>query len=148
MTATAHALVAGAIASSVSNPALGISLSLISHPLLDMIPHWDAAFGWRLKTKKRLFLESSADFMIGVGLSYLIFGQYINFWYFLACVLVSLGPDLVEIPYWFFKWNFPPFSWVYQFQHHIQGRAKLPWGILTQVVMIGAIILMLQSFKV
>ena len=148
MTATAHALVAGAIASSVSNPTIGMSLSLISHPLLDMIPHWDAAVGWRLKTKKRLFLESSADFIIGFGLSYLIFGQHINLWYFLACVLISEGPDLMEIPYWFFKWNFPPFSWAYQFQHHIQGRAKLPWGIVTQVVMIGAIILMLQSFKV
>ena len=42
MTATAHALVGGALAAAIKDPVLGISLSLLSHPFLDMIPHGDA----------------------------------------------------------------------------------------------------------
>jgi membrane-bound metal-dependent hydrolase YbcI (DUF457 family) len=54
MTATAHALIGGAIAASIPNPALGLPLAAISHPLVDMIPHWDFGLGWR-KKKKVLF---------------------------------------------------------------------------------------------
>ena len=148
MTATAHALVGGAIAYSVQNPALGIPLSLLSHPVLDIIPHWDFGWGWRKKTKLKLFCEASLDLTIGIVASYAIFGQFINIYYFLACVLGSILWDLLEIPYWFFNWRFFPFSTLHSIQHHIQGRAKLPWGILTQVVTVGIFIIILQSFRV
>lgn len=148
MTATAHALVGGAIAYSVQNPALGIPLSLLSHPVLDMIPHWDFGWGWRKKTKLKLFCEASLDLTVGIVASYAVFGQFINIYYFLACVLGSILWDLLEIPYWFFNWRFFPFSTLHSIQHHIQGRAKLPWGILTQVVTVGIFIIILQSFRV
>ena len=148
MTATAHALVGGAIAYSVQNPALGIPLSLLSHPVLDMIPHWDFGWGWRKKTKLKLFCEASIDLTVGIVASYAVFGQFINIYYFLACVLGSILWDLLEIPYWFFNWRFFPFSTLHSIQHHIQGRAKLPWGILTQVVTVGIFIIILQSFRV
>ena len=144
MTATAHALVGGAIAYSVQNPALGIPLSLLSHPVLDMIPHWDFGWGWRKKTKLKLFCEASLDLTVGIVASYAVFGQFINIYYFLACVLGSILWDLLEIPYW----RFFPFSTLHSIQHHIQGRAKLPWGILTQVVTVGIFIIILQSFRV
>jgi len=148
MTATAHALVGGAIAYSVQNPALGIPLSLLSHPVLDMIPHWDFGWGWRKKTKLKLFCEASLDLTVGIVASYAVFGQFINIYYFLACVLGSILWDLLEIPYWFFNWRFFPFSTLHSIQHHIQGRAKLPWGILTQVITVGIFIIILQSFRV
>ena len=75
MTATAHALIGGAIAASTSeNPALGISLAAISHPLLDMIPHWDFGLGWRNKSKLRLFLQAFGDLLFGIIITFLIFG--------------------------------------------------------------------------
>lgn len=148
MTATAHALVGGAFAYSLQNPALGITLSFLSHPLLDMIPHWDFGWGWRKKTKLKLFCEASLDLTLGVIVSYALFGQYTNFYYFGLCVFASVLWDLVEIPYWFFNWRFAPFSTIYAIQHHIQGRAKLPWGILTQVVTVGIFIVILQNLKI
>ena len=148
MTATAHALVGGAIAYAVPNPVIGISLAFISHPLLDMIPHWDAGWGWRSKTKKRLFTEAVIDCILGLGLAFLLFGGTTPFWYLLACIFASEALDLMEIPYWFFRWDFPPFSWIYKFQHNIQGKAKLPWGVLTQVVTVGLIIFLLTSVSV
>ncbi len=148
MTATAHALVGGVVASSVQNPALGIALSAISHPLLDLVPHWDFGINWRKKPKTKLFLEAVGDLAFGVTLSYFLFGQNVNFWYFLACIFVSEVWDMLEAPYWFLKWRFPPLSWVYQIQSRMQGRAKLPWGIITQVVAIFVIVYIFQSLSI
>lgn len=144
MTATAHALVGGAIAASIQNPALGITLAAASHPLLDMVPHWDFGWGWRKKTKTKLFIQASLDLITGFIISYFIFGQNVNFWYFSLCVLASEIWDILEAPYWFFGWKFPPFGWIYKIQSSMQGKIKLPWGILTQA---AAVILIFLLFK-
>lgn len=146
MTATAHALVGGAIAASIPNPLIGISLSVASHPLLDMIPHWDFGRGWRQKTKLLLLAEASIDLAVGFILAYFIFAPFIqNIWYFLACVLAAEIFDLAQIPYWFLKWNFPPFSWIYKLQSKMQGKANLPWGIVTQIASVLTIMIALKS---
>jgi hypothetical protein len=146
MTATAHALVGGAIAASVNNPALGLTLACISHPLLDMIPHWDLGIGWRKKNKVTLFLESFLDLMLGVFLAYLLFGANVNLVYFLSCIFFSEIWDILMMPYLLFKWNFPPFSTAYNLQHKIQGKAKLPFGILTQAISVVGVVLILRAF--
>lgn len=144
MTATAHALVGGAIAASISNPYLGITLSAASHPIIDLIPHWDAGCDWRKKTKLRLFIECSIDLSTGLILSYLLFGQHVNPYYFFSCILASIIWDLLETPYWFLKWDFAPFSWVYKIQHHLHRKATLPWGVLTQVATVVTLVIFLR----
>lgn len=145
MTATAHALIGGAIASSVQNPALGLPLAAISHPLTDLIPHWDFGFNWRTKPKLRLFSECIIDLCVGFVLAYLFFGQQTEFWYFATAIFVAEVWDIIEAPYWFFKWDFPPFSWIYEIQHRLQIKAQLPWGIITQVVTVAVVILIFQT---
>lgn len=145
MTATAHALVGGAIAASVPNPALGISLALVSHPILDMIPHWDFGLGWRNKSKTLFMAEGFFDLGVGLVSSYLIFGIHINLAYFLSVVLASLIFDLLIVPYWFFNWHIPPFSWAYKIQSQINAKAKLPWGILTQAFAVMGFVLVLRN---
>lgn len=144
MTATTHALVGGIIATTVPNPALGLTLALVSHPLLDIIPHWDFGWGWRNKSKFTLLAESSLDLIFGVVVSFVLFGQHIPLWYFLAAIFLSESWDLLEAPYWFFKWKFFPFGLIYKFQSNLQGKLKLPGGILTQVVSVVGIFLILQ----
>lgn len=145
MTATAHALVGGAIASATTqNPSLGLSLAFISHPLLDLIPHWDFGIGWREKTKIRLFVECSLDCGVGISLAYFIFGQNINLWYFLAVLFVSESWDIAEAPYWFLNWKFSPFSTIYRIMSKLQNKMILPWGIVTQVVTVVIFILLFQ----
>lgn len=146
MTATAHALVGGAIAASITNPALGLSLAFISHPLLDMIPHWDFASGWRLKNKVTLFLESILDLSLGILLAFVFFGRNIDPIYFISCIFFSEIWDILMAPYIIFNWKFPPFSTFYKLQHAIQGRAKLPLGIITQAVSVTGIVLVLRAF--
>jgi hypothetical protein len=144
MTATAHCIIGGAIAATFQDPLIGITLSTISHPLLDTVPHWDVGWGWREKSKLRLFAEGGADLGLGLGLAYVMFGQMVDPIYLFACLFASVSWDLAEIPYWFWKWQFPPFGWIYKFQSRIQGKAALPWGILTQV---GTVAIFLVIFK-
>lgn len=147
MTATAHALVGGSIAASISNPALAFPLASISHPILDMIPHWDLGLGWRGKNKLTLFAESVLDLIVGIVLAYFIFGRNVDPLYFLSCIFFSEIWDILMMPYLLFDWKFPPFSTAYEFQHKIQKHAKLtllPWGILTQAATVTGVVLILR----
>ena len=146
MTATAHALVGGAIAVSIQNPAIGLPLAAASHPFIDMIPHWDFGFGWRKKGKFLLFIQSGLDFSAGILLTYLIFGQFVDFSYLMAAVFLSESWDLLMMPRLLFNWNFPPFSTFYNVQHKFNTKAKLPWGIINQAVTVISIILVLRIF--
>lgn len=142
MTATAHALIGGAIAVSTNtNPALGLTLSALSHPLVDLIPHWDFGIGWRKKTKVSLFMQSIADLIIGVVLAFLLFGKTTDPIYLLACILMSESWDILQMPYLLFNWKFPPFSTFYHFGHSTNGKAKMPWGIVTQAATVSGLIL-------
>lgn len=141
MTATAHAIIGGAIAAAVPNPTIGISLAAISHPIVDLIPHWDFGFGWKKKTKKLLFLQSFGDLIFGVGVTYLIFGGSVNNIYLFACIFMSLSWDFLQAPYWLLNWKFFPFSTFYHFGHQTNGKAKIPWGILTQAATVSGLLL-------
>lgn len=147
MTATAHALVGGAIAASVSNPALALPLASISHPILDMIPHWDLGVGWRRKNKVTLLVESALDLIFGLVLAWLLFGKNVDSLYLLTCIFFSEIWDFLMMPFLLFGWNFPPFSTAYQWQHKIQNNIKLPWGILTQAVAVYGIVLALRVIR-
>lgn len=140
MTATAHALVGGALAASISNPALGIGLAAISHPLLDLIPHWDFGTNWRKKTKLKLFVESVFDLSLGVGLTYLLFLPRVDFWYLTLAIFAAEFWDMMEVPYWFLKWKFPPFSTIYNIQSKMQNKLDLPWGLVLQILVVGIVI--------
>ncbi len=145
MTLTAHALVGGAIAVSISNPVVGITLATFSHVLLDMIPHWDEGRGWRQKSKVRLFSESLFDLSLGFGLAYFFFGQFVdNFWYFFMCVFASQALDFLQGPYLILNWKVAPFTWCYKIQSKMQGRAGLPWGIVSQFATVLLIVWLLR----
>lgn len=144
MTATAHALIGGAIAASVPDPIIGISLAAVSHPVADMVPHWDFGWGWKKKSKVLLFTQSLFDLSLGVGLTFLLFGRTTNHLYLFLAIFMSESWDILQAPYWLFNWKFFPFSAFYNFQHQINGKAKLPWGILTQAVTVTGVVLALR----
>lgn len=148
MTATAHALIGGAIAASTgNNPALGISLSAISHPIVDMIPHWDFGLGWKKKNKILLFLQASGDLIFGVVITFLIFGKLTNPFYLLICIFMSESWDIMQMPYLLFNWKFFPFNIFYKFGHQTNCKAKMPWGILTQIGTVSGLMLALRLIR-
>ncbi|MBI4038149.1 hypothetical protein HY387_00645 [Candidatus Daviesbacteria bacterium] len=145
MTATAHALVGGAIAASISNPVIGLPLAALSHPLMDMTPHWDFGCGWRKKNKIILFGQSCFDVALGLFLTYLFFGRSVDLTYLAAAVFISEAWDLLMVPY-LFGLKFLPFSAFYNVQSAINVNIKLPWGILTQVATVVVTVLLLKVF--
>lgn len=146
MTATAHALVGGVIAAALpNNPVLGITLSALSHPILDMVPHWDFGRGWKQKSRTLLFFQASADLIFGIVVTFIFFGKTTNNLYLLLSILISESWDIIQVPYWLLGWKFFPFSAFYNFQHLINKSIKAPWGIVTQAVTITGIFLVLRT---
>ncbi len=145
MTATAHALIGGAIAASTpQNPALGITLAAASHPILDMIPHWDFGAGWKKKNKLLLFFQAAFDLIFGIAVTFLFFGKSVGSLYLIMAIFMSLSWDFLQAPYWLLGWKFPPFSTFYNVSHQINSKAKLPWGILTQAATVTGLLILLR----
>ena len=145
MTATAHALVGGMIASALPhNPSLGITLAALSHPILDMIPHWDFGLGWKKKNKALLFFQATGDLIFGIVVTFLFFGKTVDPLYLILCILISESWDILQMPYLLWGWKYP-FSYFYEFGHSVDGKANLPWGIITQIASVGGVALALRT---
>lgn len=145
MTATAHAIIGTIIAAEVSNPLIAIPLSFLSHVPLDMVPHWDTGTERRKKSMRRLFIDTAIDLALGFILSYLIvffLFPKTNYSYVFLMIISSQGLDWLTAPYYFFNVHIPPFSWIYKFQKMFNSDLGKPWGIISQVVVIGSILLL------
>lgn len=140
MTATAHALIGASIAAKVANPLVGIPLAIISHFIADLIPHWDAGTNHKQKSALRLKVEAALDVILGFALAFLIFRSLVNPQYLFAMIIAAQLPDWIEAPATMFKINVPPFSWLAWLGHKLQSRMQLPWGLVTQVVVVGVLI--------
>ncbi|MCR4324362.1 MAG: hypothetical protein NUV69_01605 [Candidatus Curtissbacteria bacterium] len=141
MTATAHALIGASLAVKFVNPYVGIPLAIISHFLADLVPHWDAGTNRRKKTIMRLRMEATVDVLLGFVLVFLIFGRMVEPVYLFVMVIAAQLPDWVEAPSSKFGIHIPPFSWVEWLGHRLQNRMQLPWGFVTQVVVVGVIVI-------
>lgn len=156
MTATAHALVAGAIASRFSDPVSASLLALTSHYIMDSIPHWDFGTNWRNRPKNATGLFAIAETSAGIGLSYYFFGQHLPFSLWAVTVLASLVPDWLETPWYIFYANqnkHAPSKTAgliektayafYKIPNIFHSKAQFPLGLVTQVVTVGFFIYLL-----
>ena len=140
MTATAHALIGASLAVKITNPLLGIPLAVISHFVADLIPHWDAGTNHQKKSMMRLRIEATFDVLLGFALVYLIFRNLVDPRYLFVMVIAAQLPDWLEAPSFMFNINIPPFSWLDWLGHKIQSRAQLPWGLITQIVVVSLVV--------
>ncbi|MBI2010558.1 MAG: hypothetical protein HYS86_05305 [Candidatus Chisholmbacteria bacterium] len=137
MLALSHALAGAAIAASAPNPATALTLALLSHPLLDLFPHWD--FNTRNnghRPKGTIIAISLIDAALGFAAGIILFGSQVSPPLLLATMFVAQLPDWLEAPYHIFDWHFPPFTWVKQFQHTFHYKLASPWGVVTQVAFV------------
>lgn len=143
MTATAHALIGASLAAKITDPLIGIPLAIASHFVADMIPHWDAGTNHRKKTDARLRAEAALDVLLGVFLVLIIFKSLVlsDPIYLLSMVIAAQLPDWVAAPAVMYGIKVPPFSWMKTISHNTQFRMQLPWGLVTQVVIVGILVL-------
>ena len=149
MTATSHAIIGTVIAAKIGNPALAIPIALASHVAADMIPHWDTAVNGngRGKSPKRVFYDTIIDVILGFALSFIlivfIFPQT-NLYYAFLIIIVAQLPDWLMAPYYFFKIKF--FKWAYDFGKETNSDLDKPWGVVTQAVVVIALIVLGKIF--
>ena len=142
MTATAHALTGASIAYLVPNPTLALPLAFASNFLLDMVPHWDVGTGWHKRRRLLTFLYAGVDVVLGFSLGFLFFSSKVHLSYLFLLMFVATLADWAEAPYLFLGWNFPPFSWFYKFQSKIHHRDGTTLGVLTQIIVVGSLLLL------
>lgn len=156
MTATAHALVSGAIVAAIPNPAISLPLAFISHFIMDLIPHWDFGTNWRSRSKVFTGLIAIADTIIGFTVTYLFFSGKVATPLLLTAAAVGNLPDWLEAPYYIFFanqnkkeilssssfWEKLTFG-IYKIENMFHTKAQFPFGLITQVVTVAFFLLLL-----
>lgn len=147
MTAASHAVIGTIIAAKIGNPALAIPIAIVSHIALDAIPHWDTATNRRKKTFKKMFNDSLLDVILGFVLSYLLiflFFPKTNLVYVFLMIIASQLLDWVTSLYYFF--HIKIFKWAYSFQKLFNNDLNLPWGLVTQIILIFALVALAKAY--
>ena len=140
-----HAIIGASIAKLVPNPLLGLPLALASHFLADLVPHWDMNTRKTKRSKAKIITLSLADAFAGYLISYLLFPNVPLLYLFIMMFTAQL-PDWLEAPYHIFEWNFPPFSSIKKLQSKLHCKKDLPWGLVTQIVVVVFVVALSLAF--
>ena len=142
MLETPHVALGAAIASAIPNPLLSIPLAFASHFLLDMTPHWTPHLN--TETKKYGRLTNQTLLIIGFDLACaLLLTAYLykygnNNPNILFGAFAAILPDVVEGPYFLWGYKNKYLDIWMKFQKSIQADANVFWGLLTQIITLGA----------
>ncbi len=159
MTATAHALVAGAIAAHFAgDPVLAIAIALTSHFIMDAVPHWDIGTNWRSRSKATTGAFAIADTILGITVTYFLFASKVAVLPLGACILASLLPDWMETPWYIFFVHsntkrepaknagfWEKFTYgIYKTENMFHAKAQFPLGAITQLITVAFFLLILR----
>lgn len=155
--ATAHTLVAGAIAFNVRDPILAPTLALASHFVLDSIPHWDFGADWRKRTKYATGAFASIDTVVGFTIAYLLFHTRVPSIILIPCLILSVLPDWLEAPWYIFfadpkRIGPKPHATIlekicynfYKLTNFAHSKAPFPWGFISQIITVSFFLLLLK----
>ena len=154
MLLTPHVFVGLVIARVIPNPLLAIVLSLLSHFLGDLVPHWD----FFSRTKKEECLRGwrpiavMADFGLGiaVGVFFVLNALWVKSNSNLAltnflCGISAVLPDALEAPYLYMDKTPFGLKHLLALQRKMQVQAPFLVGISTQLAVIIMSTLFLAS---
>lgn len=142
MLETPHVAVGAAIAMKVGNPYLALPLALISHLVLDRVPHWNPHFYTEMKKYGKPSKVSTSiaviDSFVALGLGLAISASALpdssRAILVIACSFLAVLPDQIKTPFFFFKslrkgW----FKKYVTFERSLQVDTSFWPGILTQL---------------
>jgi hypothetical protein len=157
MMATAHTLVAGAIAAKVGSPMLALPLALTSHFILDSIPHWDFGTNWRKRTKTVTGMFAIVDTVVGFTAAYLMFHTRVPSIVLIPSLILSVLPDWLEAPWYIFYANpnhvgpkdhaslLERLAFrLYKVTNVAHSKAPFPWGLISQILTVTFFLLLLK----
>ena len=140
---TVHTSAALLIATKITNPILGFILGIISHFILDIIPHGEEKTVMSSRTNKRqqiwaMFRLASIDAINAIIFLITFLWQYQpqNYWLFIVTVFGAWLPDLAWGSIEFFKLK--SIAWILKFHHKIHDLISwdypLVYGLLFQLL--------------
>lgn len=167
MILTSHAVIGVATASVFpSHPILAFSVAIVSHYIVDAIPHWEYDLLSSKKDKKNPLnnditigkdffsdlMKVLADMLIGIFASIFIFyffGLGASILILIAGIVGGIAPDLLQFAY--FRFRHEPFKSIYIFHYRIHSRNEklekhLIIGILLQILTISMLVLLAKYF--
>jgi hypothetical protein len=149
MMAISHGLVGAAIATAVPDPILSGGLILVSHYLLDLIPHWDFGTDWKKRSVTQTGLMAIGDTIAAYVVTYILFHNQLSMPVIFLAVSISNLPDWLIAPYFMFfsskdgyhKSRGGSFGSAYgkflEFEEtFMHTKAKFTQGVLTQITTI------------
>lgn len=150
MTATAHALVAGAILQASGDAASASLISIASHYIMDSVPHWDFGTNWRLRPKTTTGTLAIVDTVVGFTLAYMLFAGKNGVVPVTMVTAASLLPDWLETPWYIFfahqKKHAPAAHAgilehlafrLYKIPNAFHAKAPFPLGLITQIATVA-----------
>lgn len=147
MLETPHVAVGAAIAVKVGRPELAIPLALVSHLVLDRIPHWNPSFFTETKKFGRPAIksiyfsavESTVALFLGLFIAYRMLPNYALAATVIACSFASVFSDVVKIPFFFFHSKSRLLARWVAWERSLQVETdNIFWGVVTQLVVITA----------
>lgn len=140
MTATNHVMTGAVIGAAIGNPWLALPAALLSHVVMDALPHFDLSTD---HTSRSFLYGLVTDIALaGSFLLFLLLFQPDGWLVFAACGVAAASPDLLWIPHWIqeFKgkpWN--PQRRLEKFLDRIQWSTG-PWGIAVELPWLGVML--------
>jgi len=164
MILTSHIIVSGLLGATTKNYFLAALFGLVSHYVLDGIPHWDYLsdeFESRTKTEKNFFknkkfwneiFKISIDIFIGLIFIFTILkiSGYQSRIAVIISIFFGILPDPLGLLYWITKWKF--IKWnadLQEFVHHsIHSKINQKFwsGIIIQTTAAVLAFLILRKF--
>lgn len=145
MTATNHMLAGAVLATTLHNPLLVFPTAVVSHFLLDVLPHFGIKEEEHVQRNShplfRYILIIDITLLIALmALLPAILKAGVSRWVLMSGMFLAWAPDLVWVRSFFselrHKTHFPQYSWFSRLHQRIQWFEK-PWGIVTEVVWFG-----------
>ena len=135
MTATNHALSGAIIGLVITQPAVALPLALLSHFVLDMVPHFGLQFYKSPRRRKIFHAYLLADaILLSVVIGYLLIAG--AGWLVLACLFLAGCPDFVQAYKYLFNADFrirpSQNHWFTKFHKKIQW-SETPKGLLVEI---------------
>jgi len=147
MLETPHVAVGAAIATKIPNPFISIPLALVSHFVLDRVPHWNPhtyteTMKYGIPTKKTItitMVDILTALATGFYIASLALPDKTKFMVIIAASFASVFPDVTKYPFFLFKnlrkgWYR---KWV-EYERKLQVSAPFWPGNLTQLITILA----------
>jgi hypothetical protein len=154
MLLTPHVLVGTVIGMTIQNPIIAVPLSIGAHLLGDLVPHWDfyshTSKEQKLRGWRPIAVMADYGLAIAIGVFFTLNalwviknpGMAVNVF---LCGIGSVLPDALEAPHIYMTHEPAITKFVYSIQHRLQFQAKPPWGIISQLIVCGAALLVIAN---